>query len=152
MAHTEIHSAAPQDEPRPVAAGEVWRLIAPGLGYVFLAAAAILGLFTASGATDSGTYYSGLATFALAVIIAAVRMKLQLDGRETGFLLPVTAASSDALVVTIALLAVLGLFGVVLAASVGGDVYSIGLALFVISAALIFLEMKRYFDRADAGH
>jgi hypothetical protein len=152
LAHQHAHSSAPQDRPHPTSADEVWRLIAPWLGYVFLGAAAILGLFTASAASDSPTYDSGLATFAVAGILIVMRMKRQLDGRETGFLLPVTASSGDALVVTIALLAVLGIVGGVLAATVGGSIYAIGLALFVISAALIFFEIKRYFDRRDHEH
>lgn len=152
MADTPADHAALQEAPTPIGAAEAWRLIAPWLGHVFLAAAAVLGLFTASGAADSGTYAVGLATFALAIVLIVVRMNRQLDGRETGFLLPVTVSSTDTLLVTIALLAILGLAGAVLAATVGGSVYAVGMALFFICAALIFLEMKRYFDRRDHGH
>ena len=132
-----------------LSASEAWRLIAPWLGYFFLAGAAVLGLVTASGADDNATYASGLAAFAVAVILIAWRMKQQFDGREIGFLLPVSAAGSDTLFVTIAVLAALGLAGAILAATVGGTLYGIGIALFIISGAFIFIEIKRYFDRRE---
>ena len=136
----------------PVPASEVWHLVGPWLGYVFLAFAGVLGLFTASGATDGATYLSGLVTFAIAIIVIAMRVKRQLDGAEIGFLLPISVAGPDTLAVTIAILAVLGLAGVSLAATVGGALYGVGLALFVVCAALIFTEIKRYFDRIDRAH
>lgn len=124
-------------------------MIGPWLGHVFLAATAILGLFTASGAADDATYAVGLATFALAVVITAVRIRRQIDGRAIGFLLPVALSSSDELFITIAILAVLGLVGAILAAEIGGSVYGIGLALFVICYALILFEVKRFFDARE---
>lgn len=130
---------------------EAWRLVAPWLGYVFLGAAALLGLFTASGADDQATYASGLATFAVAASLIAWRMKRQLDGYEVGFLLPVAVANADALLVTIAVLGAMGLAGATMAAAVGGTVYGIGMALFIICAAFIFIEIKRYFDRRERG-
>ncbi len=141
------HDAAPTAP--PVAAGEVWRLVGPWLGYVALAAAGIFGLFTASAGPDGATYDTGLATFAIAVAVIAIRAKRQLDGAEIGFLLPISPAGADTLCVTVALLAVLGLVGGALAASVGGALYGTGLALFLVCAAIIFIEIKRYFDRLD---
>jgi hypothetical protein len=140
-----------EDGPRPVGADEVWRLVAPGLGYIFLAAAAVLGLFTASGAADSATYAAGLGTFILAAVIIAVRMKRQFDGDRVGFLLEISVASTDSLLVSIAVLTVLALVGVVLAATVGGTLYGIGLALFVIATLLIFRDIKRYFDQREGS-
>lgn len=135
----------------PLSAREAWRLIAAWLGYFFLGGAAVLGLVTASGAEDDATYASGLATCAVAVLLIAWRMRQQLDGREIGFLLPISAAGADTLFVTIAVLAALGLAGAILAATVGGTVYGIGIALFTISGAFIFIEIKRYFDRRERG-
>jgi hypothetical protein len=130
-------------------AREFWRMVAPWLGYVFLAYAGLLGLFTASAAKDEASYGCGLLTFAVAGVLIAVRIMRQLDGREVGLLLPIATAGGDTLVVTVAVLALLGLVGAVLAAAVGGAFYGIGLALFIICAALIFNELKRYFDRID---
>ena len=143
------HGAA--GAPRPIGTDAVWRMIAPWLGYIFLAAAGVLGLFTASGDVDDATYAAGLGLFALAVVIIAVRIKRAFDGREVGFLLAVSVASPDALFVSIAVLAVLALVGVVLAATVGGTLYGIGLALFVIASAMIFRDIKRYFDQRDGS-
>jgi len=143
------HGAA--DAPQPVGADAVWRMVAPMLGYVFLTVAAVLGLFTASGRVDDATYAAGIGLFALAVVIIAVRIKRQFDGREVGFLLQVSVASSDSLFISIAVLTVLALAGVVLAATVGGTFYGIGLALFVVASAMIFGDIKRYFDRREGS-
>ena len=137
------------EPPHPVAAIEVWRLVAPGLGYVCLAAAGVLGLFTASDAPDGITYAAGLGLFVLVVVLMALRLKRQFDGVGVGFLLPVLVEDTDSLIVAIAVLVLLGLVGLVLAATVGGSLYGIGLALFVVTTAIIFGELKRYFDRRD---
>jgi hypothetical protein len=151
--HSAPPSAAPQDHSAAtqpaLPAREVWRMIGPWLGYVFLGFAGILGLFTASASADGAGYDAGLATFAIAVAVIALRAKRQLDGAEVGFLLPVSPADADTLFVTVAILGVLGIVGAALAATVGGTLYGIGLALFIVCAALIFTEIKRYFDRLD---
>jgi len=146
------HDAAQHDAagmPQPVGADAVWRMIAPGLGYVFLTGAAVLGLFTASGNVDDATYAAGLGLFVLAAVIIALRLKRTFDGREVGILLEVSVASTDSLFVSIAVLAVLALVGAVLAATVGGTLYGVGLALFVIASAMIFRDIKRYFDERE---
>jgi hypothetical protein len=148
------HDAAQQEMahgPEPVATAELWRLVAPGLGYAFLAAAAVLGLITASGNVDGPTYAAGLATFGLAVVIIAVRLKRQFDGRDVGFLLDISVASTDSLFLSIVVLGVLAVAGVALAAWVGGSFYGIGLALFVIGTMMIFRDIKRYFDRQEGS-
>jgi len=147
--HTEAHDDAPPIAPA-LSGREVWRLVAPWLGHAFLAAAAVLGLFTASGA-EGATYETGIATFVVAAILIFVRMKRQLDGREIGFLLPVASTDIDSLLVTVVILAVLGLIGVTLAATVGGELYGVGLALFLVAVAIIFSNIKRYFDLRDGG-
>ena len=139
-------------DPEGMGLAELWRLVAPWFGYAFLVMAAVLGLFTASGNVDGATYASGLGTFALAVLLIAVRMKRQLDGREVGFLWAAVAArDTDTLLVSIALLTVLGLVGAILAATVGGALYGEGLALFIVCAGFIFLDIKRYFDQREQG-
>jgi len=130
----------------PASLGEVWQLIAPWLGHALLAAAAVFGLLVASGAPDSATYDAGMATFLIAIAIIAIRLKRQLDGVYVGLLLPIAVTQEDSLYVSIALLTALGLGGAILADLVGGVFYGIGLALFVLSAALIFSNIKRYFD------
>jgi hypothetical protein len=128
-----------------------WRLIAPGLGYVLLAAAALLGLFAASGAADGEAYAVGLATFALAALIIGWRLKDQFDGKDDGLLLPVTVASEDALFLLIAVMTVLGLAGLLVAAEAEGAFHAAGIALFCVAALLIFLNIKAYFDRREGG-
>jgi hypothetical protein len=148
-AHAAANESAPATLPT-IGAHEVWALVGPWLGHVFLTAAAVLGLFTASG-EHGVTYGAGLATFVVAVLLIFLRIKRQLDGREIGFLLPIASMNIDSLVVTIAVLAILGLVGIVLAATVGGELYGIGLALFIITVAIIFSNIKRYFDLRERG-
>jgi len=138
-----------EERPRPITGIEVWRLVAPGLGYVFLAAAGVLGLFTASDARDGATYSAGLGLFILAVLLMGLRLKRQFDGEAVGFFLPLLVEGTDSLIVAIVVLVALGLVGLVLAATVGGNLYNIGLALFVIAMAIIFGELKRYFDHRE---
>ena len=135
----------------PVALAEVWAMLAPWIGHVLLIAAAIFGLATASGAADDAAYDAGMVTFLVAVVLIAFRVKRQLDGAAVGLLLPIAIEREDGLLVTIAALTVLGLVGGILAASVGGVFYGVGLALFLICAGMIFFEIKHYFDRR-AGH
>ena len=146
VSHAALHTEAPL---AAASAAEIWRMVVPWLGYGFLAASGVLGLFTASAATDDPTYAAGLGTFMLAIVIIVMRMKRQLDGREIGFLLAVSVTSVEALFVSIAVLGVLGLVGLVLAATVGGSLYGIGLALFIICAAFILSDIKRYFDALE---
>jgi len=136
--------------PGETSLAEFWHLVAPWLGYAFLTVAAVIGLFTASGPVDDATYVSGLVTFLVAVLLIAARMKRQLDGREVGFLWAgVATKDSDTLLVSIALLTVLGLIGAILAAEIGGTLYGEGLALFIVCAAFIFFDIKRYFDQQE---
>jgi hypothetical protein len=131
---------------------ELWRLAAPGLGYAFLTVAAVIGLFTSSGTVDDATYASGLVTFAVAVLLIAARIKRQFDGHAVGFLWAgVATRDTDTLWVSIAFLTVLGIFGAILAASVGGTLYGEGIALFIVCAAFIFFDIKRYFDQREGG-
>lgn len=133
----------------PVALAEVWAMLSPWIGHVLLIAAAIFGLATASGAPDEAAYDVGMVTFLVAAVLIAFRVKRQLDGTAVGLLLPVAIEREDGLLVTIAALTVLGLVGGILAASVGGVFYGVGLALFLICAGMIFFEIKHYFDRRD---
>jgi len=133
----------------PVALAEVWAMLSPWIGHVLLIAAAIFGLATASGAPDEAAYDVGMVTFLVAAVLIAFRVKRQLDGAAVGLLLPVAIEREDGLLVTIAALTVLGLVGGILAASVGGVFYGVGLALFLICVGMIFFEIKHYFDRRD---
>ncbi len=158
MNHPPAHHAAVQHrgpDGDAMTPAEVWRMVVPGLGYVFLAGAAVLGLFTASAgsaAGDQASYVAGLGCFVVAVFIMALRLRRQFDGEEVGFLLYISVANVDSLLVSIVVLTVLGLIGVVLASAVGGAFSGIGLALFVIAALMIFTDLKRFFDHREGKY
>jgi hypothetical protein len=129
----------------------VWRLVAPWLGYLLLAAAGLLGLFTASDAGEGEGYAAGLLTFGLAVLIIAWRMRDQLDGRDVGLFLPVMVEGEDALLLWIAVMTALGIAGLLVAAGSESVLHTAGIALFVVAALFIFFAVKRNFDRRERG-
>lgn len=127
----------------------VWRLLAPWLGYLLLGAAALFGLFSASEAADTAEYQAGMVTFALALGLIALRMKRQLDGHYDGLLLPLAVTDEDGFQLYLAVLGVLAVGGLVLAASTENVFHEVGIALFLICVALVFWNVKRYFDRRE---
>jgi hypothetical protein len=129
----------------------VWRLVAPWLGYLVLAVAAVLGLMTASEAGEGEDYAAGFLTFGLAVLITLWRLRDQLDGRDDGFLLPIMVNGEDALLLWIAVMGALCIAGLLLAAATESVLHIAGFALFVVAALFIFVAIKRHFDRRERG-
>ena len=125
--------------------GELWRWFAPWLGGAGLVALCLLGLFVASRAADDATYAGGFAAAAIAVVALAWRIRGGFQGRRGGALL---VEDSDALVVLVAVLVVLGLLGLFLAAR-GEEPMVIygGYGLFIGALIMISWNVKHYFDR-----
>lgn len=116
-----------------------------------LAVLAILGLYFAGRSDETGDYAVGLTLAVAAVVLAALRIKHQLDGgpEHSGPLLLVDDALS--LFVAIVLFIALALAGLIIGgAHSEASVQDGGLALFVVSVLLVFRSMKRYFDILDA--
>lgn len=131
----------------PVAFAQLWRWVAPGIGAVILSVAFVLGLWTASGATNSGTGAIGFGAAALALIAIAWGLKAYFDGSAFSLLVE----TSEALVLLAGLLSALAIAGLALAArSADFAARSAGYALFVASVALVFWNIKHYFDCRDA--
>ena len=119
--------------------------------FVVLAALAILGLHIGSdGAT--GDYATGLMLTVGAILLAFLRLKAHFDGTGddwTSFLLVDKPAH---LVVVIPLFTVLALAGLFMGAGAPDSLQAAGVALFVVSGLVIFLSLKRVFDKLDSGH
>ena len=119
------------------------------LQFVVLAALAILGLYIGSDGA-SGDYATGLMLTVGAVLLAFLRLKAHFDGVGdwTSFLL---VDRPGQLVIVIPLFTVIALAGLFMGAGASDSLQGAGVALFVVSGLVIFLSLKRVFDRLDSG-
>ena len=126
---------------------ELWRWFAPWLGGAVLVALALVGLFVASRAADDATYAGGFAAAAIASATLAWLIRAGFEGRR-GRAAPMLVEDSDALLVLVAVLVVLGFLGLFLAAH-GEEPMAIygGYGLFAGALVMIFWNIKHYFDR-----
>jgi hypothetical protein len=127
----------------------LWSWVVPPLAGAVLAAGTMLGLVTASEAQDSQTYAAGMALAALTLLALGWGWRNYLDGRDSGLPVSVLVERTGALLLLIAALAALALGGLFLAAYGTGAAPDVGYGLFGASLAMIFLELKHYFDRRD---
>jgi hypothetical protein len=120
--------------------------------FVVLGALAILGLYVGGRGDAPGDYATGLMLAIGAILLAFLRLKSWFDGTSsdwTSFLLVDKPAH---LVVVIPLFSAIALAGLFVAAGEPGSLHDAGIGLFVASGLVIFLSMKRVFDRLDSGH
>jgi hypothetical protein len=119
--------------------------------FVVLGALAILGLHVGSDGAQ-GDYATGLILAAAAVLLAFMRLKAWFDGTSgdwSSFLLVDKPAH---LVVVIPLFTVIALAGLFIAAGAPDSLQDAGIGLFIVSGLIIFLSLKRVFDRLDSQH
>ena len=120
--------------------------------FVVLGALAILGLYVGGRGAAPGDYATGLMLAIGAILLAFLRLKSWFDGTSadwTSFLLVDRPAQ---LVVVIPLFAAIALAGLFVAAGEPGSLQDAGVALFIACGLVIFLSLKRVFDRLDSGH
>ncbi len=117
--------------------------------FVVLGALALLGLYIGSDGA-SGDYATGLMLAVGAVLLAFLRLKAWFDGTDgdwTSFLFVDKPAQ---LVVVIPLFTVIALAGLFVAAGAPDSLQDAGIALFIVSGLIIFLSLKRVFDKLDS--
>lgn len=132
----------------PVSPHQIGRWLAPGLVGVALVFVFFLGLWAASRTTDPGSEAIGFAAAGLALVALAWELKACFDG--TLRLSPLVE-TAEALVLLVGIVAVLGIAGLILAATNRDlTVASSGFTFFLLGVALIFLNVKHYFDRQDS--
>lgn len=123
------------------------------LQLLLLAAAAGFGFAFAAADRGPGDYEAGLALALAAIALGFLRLKLALDGDARGCGELILVDDMGSLTFVIPLFTLLGLAGLFLAhAWKSGSLYVAGIALFAACALIIFLDIKRVFDRMDAGH
>jgi hypothetical protein len=121
------------------------------LQFVVLGALAILGLFVGSDGRE-GDYATGLLLAVGAILLAFLRLKAWFDGATgdwTSFLFVDKPAQ---LVVVIPLFSIIALAGLFVAAGEPGTLQDAGVALFIACGLIIFLSLKRVFDKLDSEH
>jgi hypothetical protein len=145
------------DETVPVTAETkrgFWAWLSLMLQFAVLIALAIFGAATASAGAREGDDTSGLILTLAAIALGFFRLKSVLDGESAwpgDFIL---VENMRGLGVAVPVFALLGLAGLFLARGAeSGSLHTAGVALFVASGAIVFLDLKRVFDRIDkAGH
>jgi hypothetical protein len=120
--------------------------------FLALAALAILGAAAASADRRPGDYLCGLLLTVAAIALAFIRLKQVFDGGPTGLGALVLVDDMRGLAVAVPLFVVIGLAGLFIAhAWESGSMHAAGIGLFVASGIIVFLDLKRVFDRIDAG-
>ena len=139
----------PAGVPEPGTAGAGAWIVAWG-ELVVLGALAIIGAFFASADASPGDYQCGMILILAAIALAFLRLKARFDGAAVGWagsLLVDDLANLAAAIVVFIVLALIGLF---LAAGYEyGGLHNAGIALFIVSGAAIFLNLKHVFDIHD---
>lgn len=127
-----------------------WRWFAFWAQFVVFTALTVIGLYVAGRGDTPGDYWAGLLLALGAIALAFMRLKLWFDGGAAGwssFLFVDTVAD---LAIVVPLFVVLALAGLFVAAGAQGSLHDGGIAFFVASGLVIFLSLKRVFDKLDS--
>jgi hypothetical protein len=141
-----------EESPPPPESVELsfWSWLGFWVEILVLAVLAVVGAFAASGAEHSGEYDCGIILSLAAIALAFLRLKHRLDGGSPGLLDFLLVEDMWNLALVLPLFTIIGLAGLFIAdAWEEGAMHAAGLALFVVSGAIIFLDLKHVFDRMD---
>ena len=117
--------------------------------FVVLGALAILGLFVGSDG-QPGDYATGLMLAIGAILLAFLRLKAWFDGTAADWTSFLFVDKPAHLVVVIPLFTVIALAGLFVAAGSPGSLQCAGVGLFIVCGLIIFLSLKRVFDKLDS--
>ena len=128
-----------------------WSWLGFWIQFLILGVLAVIGAFVASEDARPGDYLCGLLLSLGAIALAFLRLKHWLDGETLDWGAFLLVDDMKHLAVAIPLFAVIGLAGLFIArAWESGAMHVAGLALFVASSLIIFLDIKRVFDRMNS--
>jgi hypothetical protein len=120
--------------------------------FLALGVLAVIGAFVASEDARAGNYLCGLLLILASIALAFLRLKHRLDGGVSDWGAFLLVDDMKNLALAIPLFTVIGLAGLFIAhAWESGAMHAAGLGLFVVSGAIIFLNIKRVFDRMASG-
>jgi len=128
-----------------------WSWLGFWIQFLVLGLLAVIGAFVASEDARPGDYQCGLLLGLAAIALAFLRLKYRLDGGASGWGAFLFVDDMKNLALAIPLFAVIGLAGLFIArAWESGAMHAAGLGLFVVSGLIIFLDIKRVFDRMNS--
>jgi hypothetical protein len=116
---------------------------------VVLVALTILGLYIASDGMP-GDYATGLLLALGAVLLVFLRLKAYFDGAADDWTSFLFVDRPGQLVIVIPLFTVIALAGLFMGAGAPGSLQGAGVGLFIVSGLIIFLSLKRVFDKLDS--
>jgi len=129
---------------------EYWSWFGFWAEFVVLGLLAIIGAFFASQGGRPGDYAAGLTLSVTAITLAFFRLKLRLDGGPADWSRSLLVDDMRNLALAIAVFTALGLAGLFAAAgSEEGSLHIAGIALFLTSGLVVFLDLKNVFDTLD---
>jgi hypothetical protein len=129
-----------------------WSWLGLSAQFVVLAGLALLGAAAASADRRPGDYLCGVLLSVAAIALGFIRLKHFFDGGPPGLDGFLLVDDMRGLVVAVPVFVVIGLAGLFVAhAWESGSMHAAGIALFVASGLIVFLDLKRVFDRIDAG-
>lgn len=113
---------------------------------------AVIGAFLAAAAVIPGDYESGMILILAAIVLGFLRIKYRFDGGTADWIAFALVDRMADLAVMLPLLTIIAFVGLLIAhAWQFGIIHQAGLALFVVSLVLGFLNIKHVFDRIDSG-
>lgn len=115
-------------------------------GLAGLAVVGILGLIAASRAHSGVGEATGIALAILSALSAFLLIKQIFDDGRDRFFPDIEMRQDGSRVALCVVLGLIGLFGLLGAAKIGGEFYVTGLALAIASAGGIFLTIKNHYD------
>jgi hypothetical protein len=119
--------------------------------FLVLALFVVIGAFAASKAEMPGDYTTGMLLILGALALAFLRLKHRLDGGGPGWGNFLLVDNMTSLAVAMPLFAVIGLVGLfIVRAWPDGSLHDAGLGLFVVSGVIVFLDLRRVFDRMNS--
>jgi hypothetical protein len=155
MSHGVTTGGNGMDETSPTpenAERAFWSWLAFWAQFLVLGVLAVIGAFAASDAGRPGDYTCGLLLTLGAIALAFLRLKHRLDGGALDWGSFLFVDDMKSLAIAIPLFTVIGLAGLFIAhAWQGGSMHTAGIGLFVASGVIVFLDIKRVFDRMDTG-
>jgi len=128
-----------------------WSWLGFWLQILVLGVLAIIGAFAASAADRPGDYTCGMALSLGTIALAFWRLKRRLDGDGSGWADFLLVDDMWNLALVIPIFTVIGLAGLFIThAWEEGAMHSAGIALFIASGAITFLDMKHVFDGMES--
>jgi hypothetical protein len=129
-----------------------WSWLGFWVQFLVLAVLAVVGAFFAAADARPGDYQSGLVLSLGAIAMACLRLRQHLDGDVSGWSAFLLVADKKNLALAVPLFTMIGLAGLFIAhAWEDGAMHTAGLALFVVSGAIVFLDIKHVYDRMDSS-